>query len=86
MPFKCDSAANERTRKFLNGVIRICIDYIERENKRDEKVIEFYQPQQILKMFDFSIPDTPTELDRLVEDCRQTLALQVRTGKWLLVA
>lgn len=82
LPFKTDQETNERTRKFLNGVINICLDYIERENKRSEKVIEFYQPEEMMRMFDFSIPDSPTELDRLVEDCRQTLAYQVRTGKF----
>lgn len=81
LPFKCDSEANERTRKFLLGVINICLDYVERENDRKEKVIDFYQPEEIMRMFDFSIPDSPSELDRLVEDCRQTLFYQVRTGK-----
>ena len=81
LPFKCDSAASEQTRKFLQGVVGICLDYVERENRREEKVIDFYQPEQILRMFDFSIPDSPVELERLVEDCRQTLAYQVRTGK-----
>lgn len=81
LPFKSDAAAAERTRKFLQGVIAICLDYVERENRRSEKVIEFYQPDEIMRLFDFSIPDTPAELDRLVEDCRQTLAYQVRTGE-----
>lgn len=82
LPFKCDPEANEQTKKFLLGVIKICLDYIERENNRDEKVIDFYQPDEIMKMFDFSIPDSPIELDRLVEDCRRTLAFQVKTGKF----
>lgn len=81
LPFKSDQGASEQTRKFLQGVISICLDYIERENKRSEKVIEFYQPEEIMRMFDFSIPDSPSELDQLVEDCRQTLAYQVRTGE-----
>lgn len=80
-PFKTDQEANDRTRKFLLGVVNICLDYVERENDREERVIDFYQPDQIMRMFDFSIPDSPSELDRLVEDCRQTLAYQVRTGK-----
>lgn len=81
LPFKCDPAANEQTRKFLLGVIKICLDYIERENDRSEKVIDFYQPDEIIKLFDFSIPDSPTDLDRLVEDCKRTLAYQVKTGE-----
>lgn len=79
-PFKSDSGANEKTRKFLLGVIKICLDYIERENDRNEKVINFYQPEEIMKIFDFSIPENPTDLDRLVEDCKTTLAYQVKTG------
>lgn len=82
LPFKLDDEANDRTRKFLLGVINICLDYVERENKRQEKVIEFYQPDEIMRMFDFSIPDSPTELERLIEDCKQTLAYQVRTGEY----
>lgn len=81
LPFKCDDEANERTRKFLSGVVKICLDYIERENDRREKVIEFYQPEEIINMFDFSIPDDPVELDKLVDDCRRTLSLQVKTGR-----
>lgn len=63
-------------------MIKICLDYIERQNNRAEKVVEFYQPEEIIKMFDFSIPDSPLELDRLVEDCRKTLSFQVKTGKF----
>lgn len=62
-------------------MIKICLDYIERENDRQEKVIDFYQPAEMLRMFDFSIPDDPVELDRLVEDCQQALRYQVKTGK-----
>lgn len=80
LPFKCDGAANERTREFLESVVRICTDYIEKENDRGEKVIHFYQPEEIMKLFDFSIPDCPADLDSLLEDCRRTLALQVKTG------
>lgn len=83
LPFKSDSAANEQTRKFLLGVIKICLDYIEQQNNRSEKVVEFYQPDEIMKMFDFSIPDSPLELDKLVDDCRKTLSYQVKTGKFL---
>lgn len=81
LPFKCDQAANEKTRKFLNGVISVCLDFVERENDRREKVIDFHQPDEVMRMFDFSIPDSPAELDSLVEDCRRTLALQVKTGE-----
>jgi len=81
LPFRGDSEGNEQTRKFLLGVIQICLDYIEREFDRSERVIEFRQPDEIIRMFDFSIPDSPSDLDQLVEDCRRTLAQQVRTGK-----
>lgn len=74
--------ANEQTKKFLLGVIKICLDYIERENNREEKVIDFYQPDEIMKMFDFSIPESPTDLDKLVEDCKRTLRFQVKTGEF----
>lgn len=86
LPFKSDALASEQTRKFLLGVIKICLDYVERQNSRAEKVVEFYQPDEIMKMFDFSIPDTPLELDKLVEDCRKTLSLQVKTGKFIALA
>lgn len=82
MPFKYDDKANEKTREFLQKVIKICLDYIERENDRNEKVIHFYQPEEMIRMFDFSIQNEPLELDKLVEDCRQTLAYQVKTGKY----
>lgn len=81
LPFKSDEKANERTREFLQKVIRICLDYIELENKRQEKVIHFYQPDEMIRMFDFAIRSEPVELEQLVEDCRQTLSHQVKTGK-----
>lgn len=62
-------------------MIKICLDYIEQQNDRGEKVLNFYQPAEILKMFDFSIPDDPIELDRLVEDCSQALSFQVKIGE-----
>ena len=82
LPFEIGQTANEQTRKFLLGVIKICLDYIERENDRSEKVIDFYQPEEMMKMFDFSIPESPLELDRLIEDCKRTLSYQVKTGEY----
>jgi len=81
LPFKVGDEANERTRKFLLEVIEVCLDYVEKENKRSEKVIDFRQPEEMLRMFDFSIPNAPTDLAQLVEDCRQTLGHQVKTGE-----
>lgn len=81
LPFKFDDEANEKTREFLQKIIEICLDYIKKENDRNEKVIHFYQPDEMIRMFDFSIQNEPIDLDRLVEDCRQTLAYQVKTGE-----
>lgn len=82
LPFNGDlSEGSRRTRDFLSRVIRICLDYIERENDRAQKVIHFHQPEEMLKMFDFAIPREPVPLDQLVDDCYKTLEHQVKTGK-----
>lgn len=81
LPFNLEPEAGEKTRHFLERVIKICLNYIERENDRSQKVIDFQQPEQIMRMFDFSIPLDPLSLDQLVADCEATLLHQVKTGE-----
>lgn len=81
LPFKSDEDARAETRNFLSAVIKVCLDYIETENDRAEKVIDFYQPSEMLQKFDFELPDVAKKLDSLIADCIDTLKFQVRTGK-----
>lgn len=84
LPYKWDANASEETRKFLLSVVKICMDFVDKSNSREEKVIDFHQPQEMIKMFDFSILDQPVELERLLEDCKQALHYQVKIGKFVL--
>lgn len=81
LPHKSDAEARASTRHFLTSVVQICLDFIERENDRSEKVIDFYQPREMMAKFDFELPEVATKLDKLIEDCAHTLKYQVNTGK-----
>lgn len=71
----------EQTKEFLVKVIDICLDFIRQSNDRSSKVLDFHQPDQMKQLFDFSIPEKPLDIETVVNDCRQALKYQVKTGK-----
>ena len=58
----------------------ILLDFIDKSNDRNEKVLDFHHPAQLLDVIDLSIPDEPQNLDQLLTDCKDTLKYQVKTG------
>lgn len=62
-------------------VVRCCLEFIDKSNDRNEKVLHFQQPEELLKKFDFEIGETPRNLESIIEDCARALANQVKTGK-----
>ncbi|RWS09991.1 glutamate decarboxylase-like protein [Dinothrombium tinctorium] len=68
------------TKEFLLSVIEICVEFIKKSNDRSTKVLDFHQPDQLMQVFDFAIPDEPQNLDQLLVDCKDTLKYQVKTA------
>lgn len=75
-------ASYEESRAFLTQVTDILMDHIKKSNDRSAKVLDFHQPNELWKEFDFTIPDQPTTLGQILLDCKNCLKYQVKTGEW----
>lgn len=80
-PSSVGASADKATTKFLQEVLQVLLDFIRSSNDRDSKILDFHQPDQITGMMDFSLPDEPQSLGRVLSDCRDALKYQVKTGK-----
>lgn len=69
------------TREFLLKVVDILVDYINDVNDRDEKVLHFKHPEEMLRLLKLDIPNEGVSLQNLIDDCSLTLKHQVKTGK-----
>ncbi|VDO47439.1 unnamed protein product, partial [Brugia timori] len=70
----------DSAKKFLEEIVKILLEYINEENQRENKILDFYHPAEMQKLIDLSIPDNPRTLHQLLQDCREVLRLGVRTG------
>lgn len=70
-----------QTREFLLKVVDILIDYIKDVNNRDEKVLHFKHPEEMLRLLKLELPNEGVSLQNLIDDCSLTLKHQVKTGK-----
>ncbi|XGW17703.1 hypothetical protein V3C99_002357 [Haemonchus contortus] len=68
------------TEKFLLSVVQVLLKYIREENVRENKILEFHHPAEMLQLIDLDIPEQPQKLDTLVKSCEEVLRLGVRTG------
>ncbi len=71
------------TREFLLKVIEICLEFIKESNDRSTKVLDFHQPNKLKELFDFEIPEGPLNIEQIINDCKEALRYQVKTGKSL---
>ncbi|XP_054162481.1 glutamate decarboxylase-like [Oppia nitens] len=78
--FPINENGNKPTKEFLLKVIEICLDFIQKSNDRSTKVIDFHTPEELQKLFDFSIPDEPLNIGQILNDCRDALKYQVKTA------
>lgn len=69
------------TREFLLKVVDILVDYIKNVNDRDEKVLHFKHPDEMLRLLKLDLPEEGVPLQHLVDDCYAALKHQVKTGK-----
>jgi glutamate decarboxylase len=74
-------SGNEQTKQFLQEVVELCKKFIDESNDPKKKIVDFHQPDEMLKLMDFDIPDAPMNLESLVKDCELTLKYQVKTGQ-----
>ena len=81
--FPIDENGYEKTKDFLLKIIDICLEFIRKSNDRSTKVLDFHQPDELQKLFDFSIPEEPLDIQQVINDCRETLKYQVKTGEYL---
>jgi len=80
LPVLNGKKAETNTEDFLQEVFDILMEYIKKSNDRNNKILDFHQPEQILETMDFSLPDKPQNLDQILVDCKDALKYQVKTG------
>lgn len=79
LPYKVE---NERvTREFLQKVVDVLMDFIKATNDRNEKILDFHHPEDMIKLLDLTVPEKGVPLQQLIHDCATTLRYQVKTGK-----
>lgn len=76
-PFSDDGPA---TKEFLYQVFEILWNYLDQQQDRSSKILDFYMPDQLMEMLDLDLPQEPLPLRRIFKDCNEALKFQVRTG------
>lgn len=71
------------TREFLQKVIDLCLDFVKDTNDRNVKILDFHHPEEMKRLLDLDLPEKALPLQQLIDDCRDTLKFQVKTGKWI---
>lgn len=74
--------SSDITREFMGTLVTLLLNYVEMENDRTTRVLEFRHPKQLEQIIDIDIPDeeNPSNLYQLLLDCQQALQYQVRSG------
>ncbi|XP_077524610.1 glutamate decarboxylase [Amblyomma americanum] len=76
-PFRDDSGP---THEFLRRVFDILWAYVEQQQDRSSKILDFHMPEELMQILDLDLPQDPQPLQRVLADCAQALKYQVRTG------
>ncbi|KAH7946234.1 hypothetical protein HPB49_021709 [Dermacentor silvarum] len=76
-PFRDDSGP---TREFLQRVFDILWAYVDKQQDRSSKILEFHMPEELMQILDLELPDESQPLQRVLGDCAEALKHQVRTG------
>ncbi|CAN8013284.1 unnamed protein product, partial [Ixodes persulcatus] len=77
-PFSDDGPA---TRAFLSRVFEILWQYVDQQQDRSSKILDFHMPDKLMQMLDLDLPEDPLDLGQLFKDCSDALKFQVRTGE-----
>ncbi|KRX59074.1 Glutamate decarboxylase 1 [Trichinella sp. T9] len=68
------------TEMFIKAVVDLLLEFIKETNNPNTKVINFHHPTELIAKLDLRIPINPTSLQKVIEDCKEVLKYQVRTG------
>lgn len=68
------------TRNFLNQVFQMMFNFIQKSNDRDEKILNFKQPQELKSLIDLDIPAESLPLQKIISDCSMVLKYAVKTA------
>ncbi|KRZ41212.1 Glutamate decarboxylase 1 [Trichinella pseudospiralis] len=68
------------TEMFIKSVVDLLLQFIQETNNPNTKVINFHHPTELIAKLDLRIPINPTNLQKVLEDCKEVLKYQVRTG------
>ena len=52
---------------------QVLLDYVKTQNDRSSKVLDFLHPNELAKVFDFTIKKEPETLNQLIADAEKTL-------------
>ena len=74
------SSKGEVTHEFLNKIARKASQYLEECNNRENKVIDFIPPAELIKLVDFQINKSGDSLDDVLKHTDQILNYVVKTG------
>ena len=79
-----NTTGQKETHEFYHRLTAILLDFIDKTNDRNEKILDFHHPDQLTEVMDMTLPDEPQNLDQLLTDCKDTLKYQVKTGKIII--
>lgn len=82
LPHCSTPVAQQNTREFLTKIMDILLDYVNVQNDRKEKILDFHHPEDMKKLLDLELTEDPVQLQQLINDCALTLKYQVKTGKF----
>ncbi|KRY30345.1 Glutamate decarboxylase 1 [Trichinella spiralis] len=68
------------TEMFIKAVVDLLLEFIKETNNPNTKVINFHHPTELIAKLDLRIPINPRSLQKVIEDCKEVLKYQVRTG------
>jgi len=63
-------------------LVTMLLDYMRAANDRNSKVVDFKQPQELRQVLDhcLQLHSEPQSLERILNDCEETMKYCVRTG------
>ncbi|KAL1419767.1 hypothetical protein MTO96_004681 [Rhipicephalus appendiculatus] len=67
-PFRDDSGP---TREFLQRVFDILWAYVDKQQDRSSKILDFHMPEELMQILDLGLPDEPQPLQRVLGDCAE---------------
>lgn len=79
----CDNGL-PATREFLLKVVDILLDYVKTVNDRNEKVLNFRHPSDMMALLKLELPDKGVTLQNLIEDCQTAIQHHVKTGNCII--